>query len=187
MRNVKALVPFLLLALVSACRRDRIEVRRVPKQDEAPTGMAAAGLPPVPRAKGLVWETPKGWTALPADGLREATLKAPGGNAQVTVIALPGSVGGELANVNRWRGQLALKPIGEKDLPSERRLLRCRAGKIRLYDFTGGGTPATRIVAGTIMRRGTTWFFKLMGDASAVAAARPAFVRMLQGLKSDAR
>ncbi|MDE2491261.1 MAG: hypothetical protein KGM24_10465 [Elusimicrobia bacterium] len=184
---MKTLVPLLLIALAAGCRRDRIEVHRVPKQDEEPAMGMAAGLPPVPRAKGLVWETPKGWTELPADGLREATLEPPGGKAQVTVIALPGSVGGELANVNRWRGQLSLKPIGEKEIPSERRLLRSPAGEIRLYDFTGGGTPATRLVAGAIMHRGTTWFFKLMGPASAVAAARPAFLRMLRELKSDAR
>jgi hypothetical protein len=33
---------------------------------------------------------------------------------------------------------------------------------------------------------GTMWFFKLMGDEKAVAAAKPAFLKLLEGLKNDA-
>ncbi len=137
-----------------------------------------------PASRGLRWVTPKGWTERGADGMRAATLKPPQGG-EVTVIALPGDVGGELANVNRWRGQIGLAPMGEAELAGGRTQLHSRAGAVSVYDFTGSGTPQTRLVAGVLRASGTSWFFKLMGPQDAVAAARPAFVEMLKGLHGD--
>lgn len=162
---------------------------RVPK--EAPAGMAGmaamgAGMS-APKARGVSWKVPAGWTEKPGDGMRQATLLPKGpGKAEVTVIALPGDVGGELANVNRWRGQLGLPNLEESALANARERADSKAGPVSLYDFTGGGTKKTRLVAGALRVGETTWFFKLMGDEAAVAAARPAFLTMLQGLHGDA-
>jgi hypothetical protein len=57
---------------------------------------------------------------------------------------------------------------------------------VSVYDFTGSGKSKTRLTAGMIQVSGTMWFFKLMGDENAVAAAKPAFVKLLQGLKTHA-
>jgi hypothetical protein len=140
-----------------------------------------------PRPKGLRWTTPKGWKELAGGGMRVASFELPKGpgKAEVTVVALPGDVGGELANVNRWRGQLALPPVAEADLPAARAPVRSGLGKLFVYDFTGAGEKKTRLVAGMIQVSGTMWFFKLMGDEAAVAAAKPAFLKLLEGLKSD--
>jgi len=149
--------------------------------------MASAPADTGARPHGVRWTTPKGWTEAPANGMRVATLTPPAahGKAEASVAAFPGDVGGELANVNRWRGQIALPPLAQADLPRARRALRCPLGKIALYDFTAGGAAPARTVAGMIEVEGATWFFKLTGDARAVAADKPAFVRMLQGLTRD--
>lgn len=180
------LFPLVLLAALAACQKDRIETRRVAKEDSPAMGEAAGGAPA--RPAGLSWTTPKGWTELAGNGMRAASFELPRGpgKAEVTVVALPGDVGGELANVNRWRGQLALPPFTEEQMGAARQTVRCRAGSVLVYDFTGTGTKKTRLVAGMIQVSGTTWFFKLMGDEGAVAAARPAFLKLLEGLKSDA-
>ena len=159
-------------------------MREEPKED-VPT---AAALAPASRPHGVRWTAPAGWTEAAGNGMRIATLTPPktDGKAEVTVIALPGDVGGELANVNRWRGQLALPPIAEADLAAARSGVRSGLGALNMYDFTGTGTNKTRLVAGMASVSGTTWFFKLMGDEKAVAAARPAFVKLLEGLKKDA-
>jgi hypothetical protein len=180
---VKAALPLLLL-LVSACREEPITRVREPKEPSA--AMSAAPVSPS-KARGLSWTTPKGWIERPGDGMRAATLIPPGrGRAEVTVIALPGDVGGELANVNRWRGQLGLPQLEEGALAGERRELGSRAGAVSLYDFTSGGAPKTRLVAAALRVGETTWFFKLMGDEAAAAAARPAFIALLEGLHGDA-
>jgi hypothetical protein len=180
---VKAALPLLLIFL-AACREEPIVRVRVPK--EAPAGMEGASFAKAAN-RGLRWTTPKGWVERPGDGMRAATLIPPGrGRVEVTVIALPGDVGGELANVNRWRGQLGLAPMEEAALAAERKSLSSKAGAISLYDFTSSGAVKTRLVAGALRVGGTTWFFKLMGEEAAAAAARPAFVGMLEGLRGDA-
>jgi hypothetical protein len=178
---VRALLPLCLLAALAACQKDPIEVRTVPKEDQ-PADMA-----PPSRPSGLRWTAPAGWKEVAGSGMRVASFQLPktGGKAEVTVVALPGDVGGELANVNRWRGQLALPPIALTDLPPARATVKTRLGPLFVYDFVGTGEKRTRLVAGMIQVRGTMWFFKLMGDEKAVAAAKPAFLKLLEGLKND--
>jgi hypothetical protein len=171
----------LLIAAVFAtasCQKDAIETRRVPKE----TAVAM----PTAAATGVRWTTPKGWTELPGSAMRVATFQLPKGpgKAEVTVVALPGDVGGELANVNRWRGQIALPPIAEEDLAKGRATVKSALGPIFVYDYTGTGAKKTRLCAGMISVDGTMWFFKLMGDDAAVSAAKPAFLTLLAGLKS---
>ncbi|MBI4370917.1 MAG: hypothetical protein HY552_01330 [Elusimicrobia bacterium] len=168
-----------LLAVLAACRQDEIATHREPKE-VPPASAEAATRPAGPR-----WRVPRGWKELPGTGMRAATLLPPpaAGKAEVSVIALPGDVGGELANVNRWRGQLGLPPLAEPELAGA----RSRAGAARVYDFTGPGAAPQRLIAGVVEERGTIWFFKLAGEAGAAAAARPAFREMLRGLRLDAR
>jgi len=172
------------LALLAACQRDRIESRRVAKESDAPPAGPSDGA----RPRGVRWTAPKGWTDVAASGMRVATLVPPAahGKAEGSVAAFPGDVGGELANVNRWRSQIALPPLTEADLPATRRVVRCALGKVFVYDFTAKGASPARTYAGMITVGGTTWFFKLTGDARAVEADKPAFTRMLEGLTSDA-
>jgi len=178
---VKAALSFAVLALLAACRREPIEVRREPKE-EAPA-MADMGAKPA----GLRWSLPAGWKELPATGMRAAAFEPPqaDGKSEVTVVALPGDVGGELANVNRWRGQIGLTPLDEAGLASSRERVAARAGVVAVYDFTSLGDNKSRTVAGMISVRGVTWFFKLSGQEKAVRAAKPAFLKLLRGLKTD--
>ena len=154
----------------------------MPKEDQPAAALAGSARP-----KGLTWTAPAGWKELAGNGMRVASFAVPAdaGKAEATVVALPGDVGGELANVNRWRGQLALPPIAEADLDGARATVRSGVGEVRVYDFTGSGEKRTRLVAGMVQVSGTTWFFKLMGDEKAVAAQKAAFLKLLEGLKSD--
>lgn len=184
MAAMKTLLILALVAAAAACRRDEITVRREPK--EKSPDMAA--LAPATRPHGVRWTAPHGWSERPGTDMRVATLIPPAahGKAEASVAAFPGDVGGELANVNRWRGQVALPPMTEADLPDARKTVRCRLGQVLVYDFTGAGARPSRLVAGMIKVGGATWFFKLSGDADAVAADKPAFLELLQGLTNDA-
>ena len=53
----------------------------------------------------LQYTVPAGWRQLPASGIRKATLQVD--DAELSVLVFPGDVGGELANINRWRSKLA--------------------------------------------------------------------------------
>ena len=98
-------------------------------------------LPPSPpSANALKWTLPKGWTDAAGSGMRYATLKPPvPGRVDVSVVVLPGPAGGELANVNRWRGQIGLAPIDHQALAAARTALETKAGVVSVYDFSSEG------------------------------------------------
>jgi len=189
-----ALLSFLSAFAAAACREEGITRARVPKA-EAPVARPAAGpgmgMPPIDvpaeRPRGLAWTLPAGWKELPGDGIRLATFAPPGGlKTEGTVVALPGESGGELANVNRWRGQIALPPTDEAGMAASRKTVATKAGPAAVYDFTSEGAARTRLIAAVLSVNGTTWFFKLKGDAAATESARPGFLEIVKGLTADA-
>jgi hypothetical protein len=119
--------------------------------------------------------------------MRFATFKTPiAGKLEATVVVLPGPAGGELANVNRWRGQIALPPLDEAGLAKARTMLKTKAGAVNVYDFTSDGQTKSRMVAGYISTPdGNTWFLKLTGDAALVAKAKADFTTILGSLHLD--
>jgi hypothetical protein len=154
-----------------------------------PGGMSGAEVPPPPAPDApLHWSVPKGWTQTPGSGMRFATLTPPAGNgkAECSVICLPGQAGGELANVNRWRGQIGLEPLDEKGIASNRHVVKSHAGPVAVFDFTSQGAAQTRMLAAILVAKdGQSWFLKLVGDAPAVAKARPDYLRFLETLRLD--
>lgn len=158
-----------------------------PNAPSAPAGMKGdVPMPPKPTgAEGLSWTLPEGWTQTLTGGIRYATLKPPGGGAiDASVVVLPGPAGGELANVNRWRGQIGLPPLDEATLPAQRKAITTPAGPISLYDFSSEGGSKTRLVAGVALVDGSSWFFKMTGDATSVGTALPGFTALVSSLRS---
>jgi hypothetical protein len=153
-----------------------------------PGGMGAAEMPPPPRpAHGLKWTLPKGWTEGPGSGMRYATLKPAGpGQAELSVVVLPGPAGGELNNVNRWRGQIGLPPVDEAALASTRKTVKTKVGPVSVFDFTSEGEIKSRMVTGLVTATdGNTWFLKLTGDADPVGKAKADFMKLLETLRLD--
>jgi hypothetical protein len=200
-----------LTASLTACKREEVGHTRVPKAppfappgapaspEGAPSGTtgrsgAAPGgggdvpAPPRPQA-GLAWTLPKGWQETrEGAGMRYATLKPAvkgNGKIDVSVVVLPGPAGGELANVNRWRGQIGLPAIGDPELAAARKTLKSKAGSVSLYDYTSEGNVKTRLVAGLLSSQGNSWFFKMVGDADTIGAARTDFVALLESLRLE--
>jgi hypothetical protein len=126
------------------------------------------------------YTVPDGWEELPPSGIRKANLRVSdaGGSAELTVLAFPGDVGGTLANINRWRGQIGLDPATPEDLPAftESYPISNHRG---LYVRLEGG--AQSILGGLLPFHGSTWFFKLQGSSGTVLANE---ARMKQFLDS---
>ena len=154
----------------------------------AASNVPPSNVPPPPTPQGsMKWALPKGWSELPGGGMRFATFKAPfAGKLEATVVVLPGPAGGELPNVNRWRGQIALPALDEAGLAKARTVLKSKAGALNVYDFTSDGQAKSRMVVGYISTPdGNTWFLKLTGDAAPVAKAKPDFMTILGSLHLD--
>lgn len=186
--------------LLSSCSRDEVTHFRVAKAPQGggavsaaahqgsapPPGMAGdVPAPPAP-AQGLRWTLPRGWTDERKGGMRFATLKAPvSGRLDGSVVVLSGQAGGELMNVNRWRGQIALDPIDGAALAAARQEVRSKAGTVWVYDFASEGPQRSRVIAGILPAGESTWFVKVTGDADAVGAARKDFLALLGSLRLE--
>jgi hypothetical protein len=182
-----------LLFSAAACRRDdaitHLRAAKAPEATAARTMPASPsatdGPPRQAPASGLRWTLPKGWTQKEAGGMRYATLRPPAEQVDVSVVVFPGAAGGELANVNRWRGQLGLPVIDETALASARKTVRTRVGPFAIYDLSSEGEKKSRLIAALAVVGGNTWFLKMVGDASAVGASLADLMRLVEGLRAD--
>ncbi len=137
---------------------------------------------------GLKWTAPAHWQSKPATVMRQGSYTvngADGATADVSITAFPGDVGGELANVNRWRGQLDLPAVTAADIDSV--VVRQKQGPLNLtiVDLTGGGTVGRQRMLGAMVPfNGATWFVKLLGPEALVAREKPAFLDFLHTLQA---
>jgi hypothetical protein len=132
----------------------------------------------------LQWTLPPGGVSEKASGMRVATLRpAADSKVDVSVIRLPGPAGGELSNVNRWRGQLSLAPIDEAERTKSRKEVKSPAGAVSIYEF-GNDSTKQRMVAGLLMVDGNSWFIKMTGDSADVVASRGAFETLIASLRA---
>jgi hypothetical protein len=142
-------------------------------QIRAGTAPAEAGPAPVAEtAQKLNWTVPAGWKAEPAGQMQVARFSVPG-KAEVFVSVFPSDTGGALMNINRWRKQIQLPPATEADLSSLVSPLDPSQSQAILVDMANNNQ---RLVAAVVPRDGQYWFYKLMGDTSAVAPQKDAFI-----------
>lgn len=161
----------------------------------APDGMPgmAGNVPAPPRPAGFSFVAPDGWQPQPTTPFRVVNFHVPGEGvpaAEFYVTPLSGAAGGELANVNRWRGQLGLPPVDEAGLAELSSTIEGPAGTFKVFELASSG-PAlktgepARMLAAILVRGGTSWFFRLMGESDHVAAQRGNFEAFLRSVNFE--
>jgi hypothetical protein len=207
----------LLFLLVAGCHRDEVKVYQTAKdQNQSPPQTAPAlstdspnpALPPghpdisstpgfsPPAMSGsgsprLTWKTPDGWKELAPGQMRVASFKITGAGgklADVSIIPLGGIAGGDVANVNRWRGQVGLEPVPADEIKKLAQSVEVAGQPADLYELAGknpgNGEPAG-ILAAITQREDTAWFFKMTGDPEVIAEQKPAFVEFLKSVRFE--
>lgn len=198
---IRRLWPLLLPLALAACRDSKIEVYQIPKESAPPPAPLAAttphpGMPgadamagaTVATAEGpsLTWTAPAAWRPKGGSTMRKGSYAVgpqdgPAGDLAIT--AFPGDVGGDLANLNRWRAQLQLPPIEAGELAVALTPLEANGLKMLVADIDGGGDNAQKMLGAIVPFNGATWFFKLVGPAAVVAPEKEAFLAMLRTVK----
>ena len=130
----------------------------------------------------IVFSLPEGWTDAGSSGIRKANLRIndASGSAEITALSFPGNVGGNLANVNRWCGQIELNTMSQAQLDSisEPITISYHGGTyLRLQG------PQKSILVGILPFHGSTWFFKMLGDNATVQANELAMKSFLNSIK----
>jgi hypothetical protein len=213
-RIMKTHTLVLLLAALtlfgSGCRKDEVTSYRIPKEVStspndphgasaapgsgmaAPAGGAAGDMAntAVATATGaaLSWTAPAHWTAKTGSSMRKGSyaVKGDGAEADMAITAFPGDVGGDLANLNRWRGQISLPPVGQAEFEAATQHLDRNGLHMTVADIVGTGDKAQRILGAMVPYAGATWFFKLSGPDALVAKEKVAFMAFLDTVKPAA-
>jgi hypothetical protein len=126
------------------------------------------------------WSVPGQWKSVPPGEMQVARFAVPEKNqakAEVFVSVFPNDTGGMLANANRWRKQLGLGPVEETELSKLVAPLDPGSPGAVVMDMTNGGK---RLVGAVVPREGAYWFYKLFGDADAVAPQKESFVAFIK-------
>lgn len=178
--------------LIAGCRKAEVTSYRVPKEASPPmpnvdgADMASTA---VPTAHGhdLEWQAPADWITQPPSPMRRGSYRinhANGSTAELSITAFPGDVGGDLANINRWRDQLQLPPLSPAELADVITVIEAGDFEFKLVDLANPNlaVPQRTLSAFTTFE-GSSWFFKLTGDENVVAAERSTFRAFLQTVK----
>ena len=184
------------LAFLAGCGQGDIRVYRVAKEAvqpeqtaQADTGAVPPGHPDISSASpGLTWKLPAGWEEVAPGEMRVASFRIKGQNgklADVSIVPLPGMAGGELNNVNRWRGQVGQPAVTEADLAQLAQPVEIAGQRAQLYEQAGKAPNSdgdSRILAAIQRHSGTAWFFKMTGDDSLVTEQKPTFIEFLKSV-----
>lgn len=147
-----------------------------------------------PAAARLLFQLPAGWVSQPPESgmrLAQAAIPGPGGPGQFAIFYFGAGGGGTpAANIDRWIGQID-KPAA----PPRRESFTAHGLAVSWVEVAGtmkastvGMGPATarpgsRLLGAVVEGPGGPWFLKAIGPDATVAAARPAFLALLHGLR----
>ncbi|MGD0059716.1 MAG: hypothetical protein ABSD58_09895 [Verrucomicrobiia bacterium] len=137
------------------------------------------------------WSVPADWQPGNPSSMRRATFLVKGTDGQTAEIAVsvfPGDVGGLMANINRWRGQIGLGPVAPDEIAGITSNLDVNGTKSTVVDFKAdtapsGKTQPPRMIVVTVPNAGNSWFFKMTGDAPLVGAQKDSFLQFVKSVK----
>lgn len=186
------------LLCLSACDRAQPTTYKIPKEVRAatlpmpdtdtPSATEPSNMEVLPgmqeaanKAGEIGYTKPAAWQEVAPSGIRKANFKVAdeSGSAEITVLTFPGDVGGRLANINRWRGQIGLADAALDDLPAYTvgiDIANHRALYVRLEG------EVQSILGALLPFHGNTWFFKMLGDTNTVLANETAMQNFLSSI-----
>lgn len=134
---------------------------------------------PEPSSSALAFETPEGWDQGKSSSMRAASFAVMDGDQSLDISAMMAG-GDELANVNRWRGQVGLENVTQEQLDETVKELEVDGRIGRLFNLVG---EEQTIVAVMVPQGGQSWFFKMMGDPALAARELENFEAFVTSVK----
>lgn len=163
-------------------RKDPIQTYNAPKDPPMAQATASPASNNTPAAAAAsdepAWTVPQGWSAQTPGSMTHAAYQVGSDpNVKVTVSV----AGGDLkANINRWEGQLGLKP--SEDLSKITKTEKVAGVDATLVDLTNEGK---RMLAAIIPQGNKQWFIKFMGPADEVGKQKENFDAFVKSFHFD--
>lgn len=184
------------LCLAGCSKEPAIEMYSIPK--ETSKAMIPGQPPAAPKQPSMAggvnissaeagtpsWEIANNWKPLPLGSLKKGSWEITGnsgGSAEVSVLVLPGDVGGDFKNVNRWRGQAGLEPWDKVTFEAKKQPLS--VGKFEGTMVILESPDSDQAIIGAIVPVGdNSWYFKMMGTRTLVLEQKEAFLTFLSSV-----
>jgi hypothetical protein len=149
---------------------------------KTPVRAIAPSLPPAqPASSGHqpTWDAPEHWERKPATQMRVGNYSVSneaGEALDFSITSFPGDVGGILANVNRWLGQVGMSPTDEQGLSQylSDRMIDEKPAKLVLAE-----SDEQALYAAILLHKGRSWFLKLMGDVNLAQTEKENFLGLI--------
>ena len=125
------------------------------------------------------WNAPDHWERKPSTQMRIGNYTVSGEKGEAldfSITSFPGDVGGILANVNRWLGQVGMDATDEAGLSQylSDRTIDQKPGKLVIAE-----SDEQALYAAILFHRGRSWFLKLMGDVELARAEKENFLGLI--------
>lgn len=184
----------LSLCVLNSCKDDEIRTYKVAtdstSETPAPPAIDPIGAiskeeaPPAAASGSVGWLAPADWKAEKATQFLTAAYALPNGG-RVTVSKLGGDGGGLAANINRWRGQVGLKPLADKDVTGQPLKIADSQEEMLLFNLTAENSPADAegILAGVLPLKTETWYFKFTGPVGVLRKSEGVFAEFLRSVR----
>jgi hypothetical protein len=133
------------------------------------------------------FERPPSWRENPAPEkgrIYEFQAEEAGGSAIVSFTIMGGESGGLAANIDRWRTQVGLEPLGDQGIGRSATPMKFVGSEAWLVDVVGKDRAILGVVA---ISPQFAMFLKMDGPPTAVNAQRATFVRVAQSFQMRGR
>jgi hypothetical protein len=144
--------------------------------------------PNIADSKLLSYNVPTGWRedSTPRTARVATLMSEQDPPIELAITRFPGDVGGELANVNRWRGQIGLAPISSLSLQDGSNITISGVAA-RMYQLRSESDSPSEVAMTVALVKvdDHTWFFKMSGQSASVAHERERFIEFLESVRFD--
>jgi hypothetical protein len=156
----------------------------IAQAENKPPSTATMPIPPQDSAAPQIkWKTPKGWTEVPPSSMRYASFSASGeddAKIDISIVTCPGDGGSNADNVNRWRRQIGLAPLDDKEISTMIGPMNAGSANFSTIDMAGGDS---RVIAAWTRSTGRSWFFKMSGPGPLIEREKPKFFDFLRSIQ----
>lgn len=137
---------------------------------------------PLPSATKPTWEAPEHWIPGKPSSMRVGSFSVLGDNGKqldFSITSFPGDVGGLLANVNRWLGQVGLNEVDESGLTNYVSPLEIDGKSAQLVIAEN---DEKSLYAALLFQTERAWFFKMIGDSELAKIEKKNFLGFLNSV-----
>ena len=133
----------------------------------------------------LDWEIPPKWKPIDAGTFAKEKYVLQD-NLQLSISAFPGSAGGLLSNVNRWRQQLNLQAIKITELASYCSTLQTPFKNLTIVTITDSNqaNQGRILYVALFDYENEQWFIKVIGSRRSFNSEYPRIIKFLKSIKN---